>query len=519
MVNTMNKHILPPHHPNTPTRRLRTTTPLLKLLTLSQLLLLLPTPTQSANLSNCKGGCPLGELCIGNPFSQPVSDSECSPCAMGQYWWPCNFETLCFCNDIDNGGARIPPAPLSGEKVNDAIQLCEDDSTTDNVTVILTREMFDQIVKVNSTEDPQQSPSLQDVFGYGGFCAAVSQYNQNHDEKFAGMGTDEQIRREVAAFLAHVAADTFGFSTIREDHHCVDPVVGSDGITYCKPCKEEHYDKETKVCSQAYLATETSYTEFCDETRQGQQGCECRNVTAAPVPLANGAIDVSGYIPAHSAYFTRGAIALSWNYDYYGASMALTGSASALCDSPDVVATNSQYFWGAGIYKWMEKMQFGTTGSTAHRQIMKGNFGGTVEVLYGELECPASQWTSLVHVGMVKERIAHVCNAGAVLGVYIEMDQCDVPIDCVECKELKDLYEQCKADGTCAACATWTDFVRSSAPTVAPLRVQPPSWDDWSHYSPSSAAGNRFGRSGRSNQHLGLISACSVLFLVSLLLC
>eukprot|EP00569_Conticribra_weissflogii_P004639 CAMPEP_0171337456 /NCGR_PEP_ID=MMETSP0878-20121228/6694_1 /TAXON_ID=67004 /ORGANISM="Thalassiosira weissflogii, Strain CCMP1336" /LENGTH=475 /DNA_ID=CAMNT_0011839077 /DNA_START=8 /DNA_END=1432 /DNA_ORIENTATION=- len=475
----MNKHILPPHHPNTPTCRLRTIPPLLKLLTLSQLLLLLPTPNQSANLSNCKGGCPLGELCIGNPFSQPVSDSECSPCAMGQYWWPCNFETLCFCNDIDNGGARIPPAPLSGEKVNDAIQLCEDDSTTDNVTVILTREMFDQIVKVNSTEDPQQSPSLQDVFGYGGFCAAVSQYNQNHDEKFAGMGTDEQIRREVAAFLAHVAADSFGFSTIREDHHCVDPVVGSDGITYCKPCKEEHYDKETKVCSQAYLATETSYTEFCDETRQGQQGCDCRNVTAAPVPLANGAIDVSGYIPAHSAYFTRGAIALSWNYDYYGASMALTGSASALCDSPDVVATNSQYFWGAGIYKWMEKMQFGTTGSTAHRQIMKGNFGGTVEVLYGELECPASQWTSLVHVGMVKERIAHVCNAGAVLGVYIEMDQCDVPIDCVECKELKDLYEQCKADGTCAACATWTDFVRSSAPTVAPLRVQPPSWDDW----------------------------------------
>ena len=44
------------------------------------------------NLSNCKGGCPGGEACVGNPFSQPVSDSECSACGRGQYWWPCNFE-------------------------------------------------------------------------------------------------------------------------------------------------------------------------------------------------------------------------------------------------------------------------------------------------------------------------------------------------------------------------------------------------------------------------------------------
>jgi hypothetical protein len=59
---------------------------------------LLTTSALSAggNLSNCKGGCPGGESCVGNPFSQPVSDSECSACGRGQYWWPCNFEVRTF---------------------------------------------------------------------------------------------------------------------------------------------------------------------------------------------------------------------------------------------------------------------------------------------------------------------------------------------------------------------------------------------------------------------------------------
>lgn len=35
-------------------------------------------------------------------------------------------------------------------------------------------------------------------------------YNRYHDEKFAKMGTEEQIRMELASFLAHAAADTYG---------------------------------------------------------------------------------------------------------------------------------------------------------------------------------------------------------------------------------------------------------------------------------------------------------------------
>ena len=46
---------------------------------------ILPSLAQTGgNLSNCKSGCQLGELCVGNPFSQPVSDDECLTCAGGR---------------------------------------------------------------------------------------------------------------------------------------------------------------------------------------------------------------------------------------------------------------------------------------------------------------------------------------------------------------------------------------------------------------------------------------------------
>lgn len=117
---------------------------------------------------------------------------------------------------------------------------------------------------------------------------------------------------------------------------------------------------------------------------------------------------------------------------------------------------------GAGIVKYMEKMQFGTTGETAHKQVMKGNFGGSVEVLYGDLECPASEWESAAHVDLVKTRVSEVCKAGTALGVYVEMEKCDTPSNCLQCEGLKEIYESCKEDGSCPYCGTWTEFVRSS---------------------------------------------------------
>ena len=166
----------------------------------------------------------------------------------------------------------------------------------------------------------------------------------------------------------------------------------------------------------------------------------------------------------------------------------MTGNADTLCSNPDLVSTNSQVAWGVGIYKWMEKMQFGTQGSTAHKQALKSNFGGTVEALYGDLECPSNQWSSAAHVTMVLERVNNVCKAGAALGVYLEMNECvDDPSDCLECVGLKELYEACVEDGSCTDCLTWTQYVRSSAPTVTPLKIQPP--EDWSSFYGATSDG------------------------------
>lgn len=427
------------------------------------------------NLSNCKGSCNKGERCIGNPFSQPVTDSQCNKCAGTQYWWPCNFETLCYCNSVEEGAPRVPPAPKSRVKENDELHPCED---------ILTEDIFTTIVQPTSEEGKA-------LFTYSGLCNAIGTYNALHDEKFANMGTEEQMRAELAAFLAHTAVDTRGFSVTREEFHCVDPITGSDGKLYCKPCKEENYNSETKTCSLPYLLTEESYKEYCDVTRQKPpQGCACdsKGVMPAFVPVPTLEVETTGHIDASDAYFTRGAISVNWNYDYYGASLSMTGDGSILCDNPDLVATSPHYAWGVGIYKWMEKMTFGTQGETAHRQVLKGgNFGGTVEVLYGDLECPANQWTSAVHEDMVQERVAQACKSGTALGVYLEMETHKKCKECLKCDGLKKIFELLYI--TNPDCSNWTQFVRSDAPSVTPVIIESPSFEDWKlNYSQRSAA-------------------------------
>lgn len=58
-----------------------------------------------------------------------------------------------------------------------------------------------------------------------------------------------------------------------------------------------------------------------------------------------------------------------------------------------------------------------------------------------------------------------MCKAGAALGVFLEVDKCDTPKDCLQCEGLREIYDQCIADGSCPECSTWTQFLISVAPT------------------------------------------------------
>ena len=113
------------------------------------------------NLSNCKGGCEMGEVCIGNAFSQPVSDKECNTCAGGRYWWPCNFETLCYCNSVEENAPRVPPAPKSGVKVN------ENEELKNPCEKILTIDVFNAIVQPGTQAGAE-------LYTYLGLCAQPS---------------------------------------------------------------------------------------------------------------------------------------------------------------------------------------------------------------------------------------------------------------------------------------------------------------------------------------------------------
>ena len=100
------------------------------------------------NLSECRnGGCALGEYCIGNSFLKEVDDDGeygCSKCSGNRDWYPCNFETTCYCNA--DGAPRIPPAPRSGLNVNTELDVCQD---------ILTESVFNSIVQPKSEEGKQ----------------------------------------------------------------------------------------------------------------------------------------------------------------------------------------------------------------------------------------------------------------------------------------------------------------------------------------------------------------------------
>ena len=300
------------------------------------------------------------------------------------------------------------------------------------------------------------------------------------------MGTMSQIRQELAAFLTHALVETDGFSVTREEHHCVNPITGMDGNVYCMPCKEQFYVKETKTCTQSYFVDEQTYNQYCDLTRQNNQGCPCTvsGVQMVNVPLQNNSrAPAIGYVRADDMYFRRGSFDTSFNYGYMGAGISIMGDAQYFCERPDLLATIPQFAWQTGIYKWMEHQPY-EFGSTAHKQALKGNFGGTINVLNGPLECPSSMNISEKHVQMVRDRVREICRAGSLLGVMLELNECENPYDrdCPRCDGIEEIYYSCQQDGSCPECTDWGENLISTAPTVTPAIIQSPTFEEWGKY-------------------------------------
>ena len=306
----------------------------------------------SVAADTCSNGCPPNSSCVGNSASgQLIQDTECSPCATGQTWWPCDIDGLCWCHLNDT--PRIAPAPKSGIDIlvkDTYYTICDD---------ILSQSKFNEI-----------APNSQYPYTYTGLCDAILSYNAQHSEKIFGHGNTYQRTAELAAFIGNTLHESDEYRASREYLMCADHIVVGDpkyGDVYCKPCDPGSFDWSTKKCTHSLVSGNSDFNEYCQPSSKPPEACNCGSGSGESGEL-------EGYVNAKYLYFGRGAIQLSWNYNYIGASVALTGSANTFCDNPDVVATEGKYAWGAGIYFWMEHVKEGTT-SHMETLINGGDFG------------------------------------------------------------------------------------------------------------------------------------------------
>jgi predicted chitinase len=83
------------------------------------------------------------------------------------------------------------------------------------------------------------------------------------------------------------------------------------------------------------------------------------------------------------AYYGRGPLQISWNFNYEAAGQAI---GQDLLDNPNLVSTNSAISWETALWYWMTQTGPGTM--TAHNAMVNGaGFGQTIWALNGSVEC------------------------------------------------------------------------------------------------------------------------------------
>ncbi|UFQ19480.1 MULTISPECIES: glycoside hydrolase family 19 protein [Streptomyces] len=139
---------------------------------------------------------------------------------------------------------------------------------------------------------------------------------------FANTGSDTVKRQEAAAFLANVSHETGGLVHVVEQN-------------------------------------QNNYPHYCDKTQP--YGCPA----------------------GQAAYYGRGPIQLSWNFNYKAAGDAL---GIDLLNNPWLVERNPAIAWQTGLWYWNTQSGPGTM--TPHNAMVNGaGFGETIRAINGTLEC------------------------------------------------------------------------------------------------------------------------------------
>jgi chitodextrinase/predicted chitinase len=198
----------------------------------------------------------------------------------------------------------------------------------------------------------------------GGFVVTEAQFNQmfpsrnsfytyagltaamNSFPAFARTGSDTVRRQEAAAFLANVSHETGGLVHIVEQNTA-------------------------------------NYPHYCDPNQP--YGCPA----------------------GQAAYYGRGPIQLSWNFNYKAAGDAL--GINLLAD-PWRVEREAAVAWQTGLWYWMTQNGPGTM--TAHNAMVNGaGFGQTIRSINGSIECNGG------NPAQVQSRVAKYQQVTGILGV------------------------------------------------------------------------------------------------------
>ena len=162
---------------------------------------------------------------------------------------------------------------------------------------------------------------------------------------FAKTGDETVRKQEVAAFLANVSHETGGLAEVVEQDTA-------------------------------------NYAHYCDATKP--YGCP-----AGP-----------------AAYYGRGPIQLSWNFNYKAAGDALGVD---LLGNPGLVGTNASISWQTGLWYWMTGT--GNAGTTSHKAMVNGQGFGTTIRAINSIECNGG------NPGQVQSRINLYTTIANILGV------------------------------------------------------------------------------------------------------
>ncbi|MFJ9609419.1 glycoside hydrolase family 19 protein [Kitasatospora sp. NPDC101176] len=195
-----------------------------------------------------------------------------------------------------------------------------------------------------TTPDPTPTPNP------GGFPVSQAQFNQMFPSRnafytyqglvdalgaypgFAATGSDTVRRQEAAAFLANVSHETGGLVYVVEQNTA-------------------------------------NYPHYCDTSQP--YGCPA----------------------GQAAYYGRGPIQLSWNFNYKAAGDAL---GIDLLHNPNLVQTDPAVAWKTGLWYWNTQNGPGTM--TAHNAMVNGaGFGETIRSINGSLECNGNNTAQMQH--------------------------------------------------------------------------------------------------------------------------